>query len=91
MNEYEHDVEVNMAETCVQPFTLREFLEFTGRPDYMDEIMDTQLTYGWIEGSPELREGIAGLYRGVDPGDVLVTGGSIEAIFNRFYNSENTS
>ena len=40
MNEYEHDVEVNLAETCVQPFTLREFLEFTGRPDFMDEIMD---------------------------------------------------
>jgi len=85
MNEYEHDVEVNMAETCVQPFTLREFLEFTGRPDYMDEIMDRQLTYGWIEGSPELREGIAGLYRDVDPGDVLVTGGAIEANFNGFY------
>lgn len=85
MNEYEHDVEVNMAETCVQPFTLREFLEFTDRPDYMDEIMDRQLTYGWIEGSPELREGIAGLYRDVDLGDVLVTGGAIEANFNSFY------
>ena len=85
MNEYEHDVEVNMAETCVQPFTLHEFLDFTGRPDYMDEIMDRQLTYGWIEGSPELREGIAGLYRDVDPDDVLVTGGAIEANFNSFY------
>ncbi|NIN68919.1 MAG: hypothetical protein GTO63_30380, partial [Anaerolineae bacterium] len=60
MNEYEHDVEVNMAETCVKPFTLREFLDFTGRPAYMEEIMDRRLTYGWIEGSPELREGIAG-------------------------------
>jgi len=85
MNEYEHDVEVNMAETCVQPFTLREFLEFTGSPGYMEEIMDRRLTYGWIEGSPELREGIAGLYGDVDPGDVLVTGGAIEANFNSFY------
>jgi aspartate/methionine/tyrosine aminotransferase len=85
MNEYEHDVEVNMAETCVKPFTLREFLEFTGRPGYMNEIMDRRLTYGWIEGSPELREGIAGLYRDVDPCDVLVTGGAIEANFNSFY------
>jgi aspartate/methionine/tyrosine aminotransferase len=85
MNKYEHDVEVNMAETCVQPFTLREFLGFVDRPGFLEEIMDTQLTYGWIEGSPELREGIAGLYRDVDPGNVLVTGGAIEANFNSFY------
>jgi len=85
MNEYEHNVEVNMAETCVQPFTLREFLEFTGRPDFFDTLMDTQLNYGWIEGSPELREGIAKLYRDVDPENVLVTGGAIEANFNSFY------
>ena len=85
MNKYEHDVEVNMAETCVEPFTLREFLDFTGRPGFLEELMDTQLTYGWIEGSPELRRGLAGLYRGVDPDNVLVTGGAIEANFNSFY------
>ncbi|MFP3950876.1 MAG: aminotransferase class I/II-fold pyridoxal phosphate-dependent enzyme [Candidatus Bathyarchaeia archaeon] len=85
MNRYENDVEVNMAETCVQPFTIREFLEFVGRPEFFEEIMDTQLTYGYIEGNPELRQGIADLYHNCDPEDILVTGGAIEANFNAFY------
>ncbi|MCW4048901.1 MAG: aminotransferase class I/II-fold pyridoxal phosphate-dependent enzyme [Candidatus Bathyarchaeota archaeon] len=85
MNEYEHNVEINMAETCVEPFTLREFLEFTGRTDFFDEFQNRQLTYGFIEGNPELREGIANQYVDVDPNNVLVTGGAIEANFNAFY------
>ena len=85
LNEYEKNVEVNMAETCVQPFTLREFLEFVGKPNFFEEIMNVQLTYGYIEGNPRLREGISKLYREVSPEDVLVTGGAIEANFNAFY------
>jgi aspartate/methionine/tyrosine aminotransferase len=85
MNTYEKDVEVNMAETCVQPFTLREFLKFTGRDYFFDEIMDKQLTYGDIEGNPELREGISRLYDDSSPENILVTGGAIEANFNAFY------
>ncbi len=36
MNEYEHDVEVNLAETCQEPFTLRGYLEFVGREDFLE-------------------------------------------------------
>jgi len=85
MNEYEHDVEVNLAETCVKPFTLREFLSFVGREDFFEEIMDRQLTYGFIEGDPNLRKGISRLYEDVNPDDILVTGGAIEANFNALY------
>ncbi|MBA7600137.1 Capreomycidine synthase [subsurface metagenome] len=85
MNEYEHDVEVNLAETCVEPFTLRGFLEFVGREDFLEELMDIPLTYGHIEGNPELRDRISHLYKNVDSEDVLVTGGAIEANFNAFY------
>ncbi len=85
MNEYEHDVEVNLAETCVEPFTLRGFLEFVGREDFLEELMDIPLTYGNIEGNPELRDRISHLYKNVDSEDVLVTGGAIEANFNAFY------
>jgi aspartate/methionine/tyrosine aminotransferase len=85
MNTYEKNVEVNLAETCVQPFTLREFLEFTGRESFFEEIQDIELRYGDIEGNPKLREGISGLYDNVEPGNVLVTGGAIEANFNAFY------
>jgi aspartate/methionine/tyrosine aminotransferase len=85
MNEYEHNVKYNLAETCVDPFTLAEFLDFVGKPDFFEEFQHKQLTYGYIEGNPSLRKGIANLYVDVNPDNVLVTGGAIEANFNSFY------
>jgi len=85
MNEWEHNVQYNLAETCVDPFTLAEFLDFVGRPDFFEKFQHKQLTYGYIEGNPKLREGIANLYDDVKPDNVLVTGGAIEANFNSFY------
>ncbi len=85
MNTYEYNVEVNLAETCVKPFTLREYLDFVDKPDFFKEFQDKVLTYGYIEGYSELRNGLAGLYKNVDPENILVTGGAIEANFNSFY------
>ena len=85
LNTYEHNVELNLAETCVDSFTLGGFLEFTGSFDFFERFMNTKLTYGFIEGNPELRRGIASLYRQARPESVLVTGGAIEANFNSFY------
>ena len=85
MNKYEHNVDYNLAETCVDPFTLAEFLDFVGKPDFIKNFQHKQLTYGDIEGNPNLRKGIAELYKDVDPKNVLVTGGAIEANFNSFY------
>ena len=85
MNRYEHNVQYNLAETCVDPFTLAQFLDFVGKPDFFEEFQHKPLTYGFIEGNPLLREGIADLYDNVNPKNVLVTGGAIEANFNSFY------
>ena len=85
MNEYEHHVKFNLAETCVDPFTLAEFLDFVGKPDFFEDFQHKPLTYGYIEGNPSLREGIAELYKDVNSKNVLVTGGAIEANFNSFY------
>ena len=85
LNTYEHNVEINLAETCVDPFTLGGFLEFTKSFDFLEKFMNTKLTYGFIEGNPELREGIASWYEHAQPEEILVTGGAIEANFNSFY------
>jgi len=85
MNLYENHVEVNLAETCVEPFTLGEFLKIAEKEDFFEGIMDERLNYGHIQGSPELREGIAGLYDEVDPANIILTGGAIEANFIVFY------
>jgi aspartate/methionine/tyrosine aminotransferase len=85
LNTYEHDVEINCAETCVDPFTVGEFLTLMGRENFFQELWDTQLTYGYIPGSLDLRKGIANLYTGLGPENILVTGGAIGANFLVLY------
>jgi aspartate/methionine/tyrosine aminotransferase len=85
LNEYEEHVEVNLAEICVNPFTLLEFLQLTGNEDMLEKLLGVKLTYGHILGHPRLRGGIASLYRNRRADEVLVTGGAIEANYNSFY------
>jgi aspartate/methionine/tyrosine aminotransferase len=85
MNTYEHCVELNLAETCVDPFTLSEFLSLMGRESFFEEFKETQLTYGFVDGSPDLRQGIANLYEHMKPENILITGGAIGANFLVFY------
>jgi aspartate/methionine/tyrosine aminotransferase len=82
---YEHDAELNLAETCVDPFTLGEFLTLMGQENFFEELKKTQLTYGFIDGSPSLRKGIANLYDHMKPENILVAGGAIGANFLVLY------
>ncbi|RLF82957.1 aminotransferase [Thermococci archaeon] len=85
MGEHEHNVEVNIAETCVKPFALGEFLEFVGEQDFLEKIKDLQLTYGYVEGLPELKEGLSRFYKNIKPDDIFTTHGAIDANFQVFY------
>ncbi|UCD97337.1 MAG: aminotransferase [Candidatus Bathyarchaeota archaeon] len=85
MNTYEHHVQLNLAETCVDPFTLHEFLTLAREEDFFEKIAGKKLTYGFIEGSQDLRKRIAELYDDANPDNVLVTRGAIDANFLVFY------
>lgn len=85
MNAYEHRVELNMAETSVDPFTLNEFLTLIGKADFFEQLKELKLNYGFIEGSPDLREGLANLYDHMKPDNILAAGGAIGANFLVFY------
>ena len=85
MGTYEHDVELNLAETCVDPFTLEEFLSFIGEDNFLEKLRKVKLTYGFVEGLPDLRRGIANLYKRMEPENILVTNGAIGANFLVFY------
>jgi len=85
MNAYEHKVELNIAETCVKPFTLKEFLMLVEEADFLERLKEMKLNYGFIEGSRDLRRGIANLYDRMKPENVLSTGGAIGANFLVFY------
>jgi len=82
---YEHEVELNLAETCVDPFTLREFLTLLGEENFLEQLKDMQLTYGFSKGSPALLEGLANLYEHMKLENILVNGGAIGANFLVFY------
>ena len=82
MNEYEDDCTYNLAETCIDSLTVRELIEMAGldTAEFMNELADTRMTYGHIFGSPELLEGIAGLYGElVKPEHVIPMHGAIGA------------
>ncbi len=85
LSTYELEAELNLAETCVDPFTLREFLTLMGEEDFLEQLKDMQLTYGFGRGSPALLEGLASLYDHMKPENILINGGAIGANFLVFY------
>lgn len=83
MNAHETMARWNIAETCVHSLRVDELLRLGGDPDAtLQRLLATQLTYGHITGSPQLRAAIASLYgESVSAADVLVAGGAIAANF----------
>jgi aspartate/methionine/tyrosine aminotransferase len=80
MNEFETRCELNLAETCVDSITLGELLGMAGqRASVLEALLPMRLGYGDIEGSPRLRDAIAGLYRKQARENVLVCHGTIGA------------
>lgn len=80
MNAYEDNCAFNLAETCVSSLTVNELLELTGERDLiLNGILSSRLTYGHIEGSPALKEGICSLYKNIRPENITTTHGTIGA------------
>ena len=82
MSDWEQVVEYNLSESGAHPVKVRELIEHD--PDILDRMLDTELGYGYANGSPELREAIAQYYPGATAENVLVTIGCIEANFITF-------
>lgn len=87
MNEYEDDAVYNMAETCVNSLTLGELIKLGGEDpeQFFKNLSDQKLTYGHIEGSPDFREKVAGLYEKMKPENILAMNGAIGANFLLLY------
>ena len=79
---YENAVEFNLSESGVLPMTIRELLDGSGDPAWLHEL---SLKYPPSNGSPQLRERIAGFYEGATPDHVLVTNGGSEANYTSFW------
>ena len=77
MSKFENYVDFNLSESGVHPMTLRELMTLAGRS--VDELGEVLINYPQANGTPELRQIIANLYKGAGVDNVLVTTGAAEA------------
>lgn len=87
MNAYEGSARYNIAETCVDSISVRELLRLCGIDEagFLEELCSRRLTYGDILGAPALKQGICGLYRTLQPDEIVTTHGAAGANHHLFY------
>lgn len=76
-NKYEKDAVYDLADTCVESFSIKELLELTGG-DYT-EVFNRKLNYGDIHGSLRLKNAICTMYSNQTPDNITITHGAIGA------------
>lgn len=74
---HEHQVEINLTESGVEPLELGELLG----PDAVGALLDQPLAYTQSNGTPELRAAVAATLPGAAEDHVLVANGGAEANF----------
>ena len=75
---FENEVDYNLSESGVHPLKLSEILT----EEEQEQILDTELFYGYTNGTPQLRQRVAELYTpDLSIENVLITSGSAEANF----------
>jgi len=74
---WEQKVDFNLTESGVHPMRLDELLG--DDESQLAELLATEINYPHVNGIPQLRENIAGLYDGAGVSNVLVTVGAAEA------------
>ena len=87
MNEYETGATYNIAETCVDSVSMDELFALTGidKKAFLDDFCSRRLTYGYIEGRPDFKKGIASLYKTITPEEIVPTHGASGANHHIFY------
>ena len=74
---YENSVEVNLTESGIEPLSIKELMT----DKEIDELINIPMSYGYTQGSPELRSRISTFYKDYDYKNILVTSGTSEAIY----------
>lgn len=87
MNAWEVGAKYNIAETCVDSISMNELFELTGedKTEFLNRLCVRRLSYGDIEGLPEFRKGVCGLYKTLNIENVVPTHGASGANHHVFY------
>lgn len=84
MSHWETVVHYDLAESGIQPLSMRELIAFNGDGDTLDTLLDLRLGYSEARGTEELRSIVAATYESASPDNILVTTGAIEANYLLF-------
>jgi aspartate/methionine/tyrosine aminotransferase len=76
-SDWEHTVEINLADSSVRAVSLGEVLG--GDPANLERLLGLSVHYPMVNGTAALRERIAALYEGARADQVMVTVGAAEA------------
>ena len=87
MNAWEVGAKYNIAETCVDSISMNELFELTGedKTEFLNHLCARRLSYGDIEGLPEFRKGVCGLYKTLNIENIVPTHGASGANHHVFY------
>lgn len=87
MNAWEIGAKYNIAETCVDSISMNELFELTGedKTEFLNRLCARRLSYGDIEGLPEFRKGVCGLYKTLNIENIVPTHGASGANHHVFY------
>lgn len=81
MNAHETECRYNIAETCVDSVSANELFDLVGEDEaaFWAKFAARRLTYGDIEGRPDLLDGIRHLYKTITPSNIIPTHGAAGA------------
>lgn len=87
MNAWEVGAKYNIAETCVDSISMNELFALTGenKDKFLTALCARRLSYGDIEGLPEFRKGVCGLYKSLAMENIVPTHGAAGANHHVFY------
>lgn len=87
MNAWEVGAKYNIAETCVDSISMNDLFELTGedKTEFLNRLCARRLSYGDIEGLPEFRKGVCGLYKTLNIENIVPTHGASGANHHVFY------
>jgi len=75
---FENEVDYNLSESGVHPLKISEILT----SEEQEQVLDTELFYGYTNGTPQLRKRVIDMYdQNLSLDNVLITSGSAEANF----------
>ncbi|ETY74430.1 aminotransferase [Lactiplantibacillus fabifermentans T30PCM01] len=81
LNEFEKTATTDISQSSIAALTMQAVTALDGQQGqkFYAQLNATRLDYGWIEGSPEFKQQVSGLYQHVPADNVLQTNGATGA------------